>query len=224
MSNPLKIGYLFTFPSGKISIGDPAEPASMIRVESPGTTNHCIVIDRYSGQPSIKAISGGTGSGWLLFGSNGSPISVNHYSSNDVHLCYGGGNVVMGAASPQNITSGSDLTLTGMIANEGWIAPTLLNNWQNYAVSVYNSAAYFRDKNGFVHLRGLVRYGTANTIFQLPDGYRPTHRLLKDVCTNPNVIGRVEIYPASGSGNVDMYAGDTGWFSLDGVMFRAEGY
>lgn len=93
----------------------------------------------------------------------------------------------------------------------------------NYSAT-YNPAGYFRDKNGIVHLRGLVKSGTMGaTIFTLPEGYRPAYRELQPVIANatPNIIGRCDIYT---NGNVNATSGNNGWYSLDGTTFRASGY
>ena len=57
---------------------------------------------------------------------------------------------------------------------EAFIAPTLLNSWVNFDVAINNSAGYYKDAFGIVHLRGLVKTGTVGlAIFALPVGYRP---------------------------------------------------
>lgn len=54
-----------------------------------------------------------------------------------------------------------------------WIEPTLLNNWINYGDG-QDRAAYLKDSNGFVHIRGIVKLGVAAAmVFKLPVGYRP---------------------------------------------------
>ena len=103
------------------------------------------------------------------------------------------------------------------IAQEGWIAPTLLNGWVNYS-GTFNPAGYFKDSMGIVHLRGLVKNGTAGDIFRLPAGYRPPRRELQAVQTYGDTIGRLDIFS---DGRVYMNKGNKTWFSLDGVTFRA---
>lgn len=118
------------------------------------------------------------------------------------------------------LENGYKLRFTGgdvQIAQEGWKTPALLNGWVNYG-GTYNAAGYFKDSMGIVHLRGLVRNGTAADIFKLPAGYRPPRRELQAVQTHPNVIGRLDILS---DGRVYMSKGDKLWFSLDGVTFRA---
>lgn len=96
-----------------------------------------------------------------------------------------------------------------------WRAPTFQNGWANY--SGYNSAGYYKDADGFVHLRGLVHLGTASTIFTLPVGYRPAARELMGTISN-SAIGRCDV---DTGGNVIMQLGSNAWFALDSLTFRA---
>lgn len=51
--------------------------------------------------------------------------------------------------------------------------PAFQNSWANYG-SGYAAAAFRKDANGFVHVKGVVSGGANNTvIFTLPAGYRP---------------------------------------------------
>ncbi len=111
-----------------------------------------------------------------------------------------------------------NIAISGEIIQEDWKAPTFENSWQNYAG--YNPAGYFIDKLGIVHLRGLVKLGVIGaSIFTLPAGYRPEYRELQAIQQNPNTIGRCDI---TSDGKVIPMAGDNGWFSLDGITFRAK--
>lgn len=56
---------------------------------------------------------------------------------------------------------------------ESWITPTLTNSWVDYG-SGWEGAAYCKDAFGVVHVRGLIKSGTAASVaFTLPSGYRP---------------------------------------------------
>ncbi|MBO2942816.1 hypothetical protein JJQ72_02300 [Paenibacillus sp. F411] len=58
----------------------------------------------------------------------------------------------------------------------GWIVPTLLNGWVYFGGGA--TPAYFKDNNGFVHLRGRLKAGAiASVMFVLPKGYRPAQPL-----------------------------------------------
>tara|TARA_B100001564_G_C20470527_1_gene592415 strand:- start:46 stop:861 length:816 start_codon:yes stop_codon:yes gene_type:complete len=100
-----------------------------------------------------------------------------------------------------------------------WIAPTFGTNWGNYG-GTYNTAGYYRDGDGIVHLRGLVTggsYGSTGTIFTLPAGFRPGGRHLFSIISN-QAHGRLDI---KSTGQVIPYVGAS-WISLDGISFKAE--
>jgi len=106
-----------------------------------------------------------------------------------------------------------------IIAQEDWIAPNLLNNWVNYG-AIWNPAGYMKDSLGFVHLRGLIKLGTVGQpAFVLPAGYRPSKILLFPAASN-NAFGDVKI---ESDGSVKPYVGSNVWFSLEGIIFKAEG-
>jgi len=113
-------------------------------------------------------------------------------------------------------------TVTGAITRSGeaWAAPTLTNSWVNYGSS-YNGAAYRKDAQGYVHLRGLIKSGTVGSAaFTLPAGFRPGGGTILHATISNSAIGRVDIAttgtvtPASPSSN--------GWVSLEGITFLAE--
>lgn len=92
------------------------------------------------------------------------------------------------------------------------------NSWVNYG-GAYANAAYYKDQNGFVYLRGLIKSGTnAQTAFTLPAGYRPsgTNFLVSNSNGNfgsINVLSDGSVQPSgTGSGT---------WFSFEGVRFYA---
>ena len=51
--------------------------------------------------------------------------------------------------------------------------PAFQNSWQNYAPGSFETAGYYKDIFGVVHLKGYVTAGTAARVFTLPVGYRP---------------------------------------------------
>ena len=62
------------------------------------------------------------------------------------------------------------------IAQESWTALPLTNDWVNYGSSPYAPAQYYKDTNGVVHLRGIIKSGTAVQICTaLPADYRPEY-------------------------------------------------
>ena len=116
--------------------------------------------------------------------------------------------------------------------------------WGNFDGD-HNSAAYLRDRFGFVHLKGVVdaddipdTIGCAATlplfdadklIFNLPAGYRPAKREVFATITGDG-LGRVnvdgpQLLQALGPGAVSIdspttVAGAESWISLDGISFR----
>lgn len=98
-----------------------------------------------------------------------------------------------------------------------WTAPTLLNGWVSYSTG--SSPGYYKDSDGVVYLRGLVKTGTiAQAAFNLPAGYRPAKNIIRVTPSN-QAIGRLDI---TAGGNVVPQAGSNTWFSLDSVSFTAE--
>lgn len=134
------------------------------------------------------------------------------------------GNVGIGVEQPsEKLEVNGNIKINGgiktnFITQEDWIAPTLLNGWVYYG-HVWNTAGYFKDSFGIVHLKGLIKNGsTGQPIFTLPAGYRPAQQELHAACTNSNTIGRIDI---RANGEVIMESGSNVWISLDGITFRA---
>lgn len=97
---------------------------------------------------------------------------------------------------------------------EAWITPTLLNGWSDHSSAV-NSAQFFKDNFGTLHIRGIIKGATINTTaFVLPVGYRPAKTTQVPVVSN-NAFGFLSVSPA---GNVTPVIGNVSWFSLDGIQ------
>jgi hypothetical protein len=107
--------------------------------------------------------------------------------------------------------------------------------WSNFD-GFHNSAAFLRDRFGFVHLKGLVDAddggasgGPCGTlgfldqaIFGLPDGYLPARREVFATLTN-NALGRINVDASPGGVSIDpptTFANAKEWVSLDGISFR----
>lgn len=59
------------------------------------------------------------------------------------------------------------------LAPPTWLAPSFTNSWVNSGTGT-QTAGYWKDANGTVHLRGTIKSGTNGTsAFTLPAGYRP---------------------------------------------------
>lgn len=99
-----------------------------------------------------------------------------------------------------------------------WTAPTLHAGWSNVG-GANQVIGYYKDNNGFVHLRGLAS-GSPTTIgtvlFTLPLGFRPefTEYAAKDVNGNTTAVGP--------DGTVFLNAAATGAVSLANITFHAD--
>ncbi len=88
---------------------------------------------------------------------------------------------------------------------------------------VYNTAGFYKDSTGIVHLKGTISFGqSGSTIaFQLPTGYRPAKAAVFTMPTTFN--GRFVLYDGNFQLSVDGgFPPGTKYFSLDGISFRAE--
>lgn len=65
----------------------------------------------------------------------------------------------------------------GDLVQESWNTPSLSNSWVNYG-GAFQDVRYRKDSSGVVHVQGLVKSGTAATVFTLPAGYRPDESLV----------------------------------------------
>jgi hypothetical protein len=107
--------------------------------------------------------------------------------------------------------------------------------WSNFDATRYHTAAFLRDRFGFVHLKGVVTEsgcGFANPIFSLPPGYRPAKRglfaNLRVAPTGGGGVGGLTVdgpsFGGSPAGAVMVASptqpGNGGLYSLDGIGFR----
>lgn len=103
------------------------------------------------------------------------------------------------------------------LAQTAWAAPALASGWGNFG-SGYDTAGYFRDSAGVVHLRGLVvrTSGTGLTMLTLPVGFRPAGRKIF-AGSSADAYARIDITTA---GDVILSSGSpTTWVSLEGITF-----
>ena len=149
-----------------------------------------IAFDNYQGNARFSGMASGKGLQILHY-----PTSANTGTSWGVHA----------------------IRATGFVT-ETWITPTMLNGWIVYDGG-FNQPGYYKDKNGMVHLRGLIKNGTVGAAaFTLPTGYRPASQELMNAITFGEVNARVDI---ATTGNVVITSGNNLWLSLDGIKFRA---
>jgi hypothetical protein len=107
--------------------------------------------------------------------------------------------------------------------------PVFENGWVNFGGG-NGTARFWRDPLGVVHLAGIVKNpsAVANTIFTLPEGYRPVSNgqtfglFLPDAAAG--AFGLVNVQPTATGGTVSFGgpgAAATTYVSLDGISFRA---
>ena len=92
-------------------------------------------------------------------------------------------------------------------------------SWVNYG-SGFAAAAYSKNSEGMVKLKGLIKSGTVGSAaFTLPAGYRPTSQLLFSTPSN-GTMGRTDVTSA-GLVTPNSPTNNT-WVCLDPIYFRAE--
>ncbi len=119
--------------------------------------------------------------------------------------------------------------------SEGWHVvgapgePPFLNGWKNEG-SLGETAAFYKDHEGIVHLRGLVGGAGLPLVFQLPPGYRPASGFSKHfavacptgcltAATSTEIFGLVAIPEFDGAVVLNQGGIVAGF---DGIAFRAE--
>ena len=139
-----------------------------------------------------------------------------HSNSNGLYIKKGG-NVGIGTTSPSaKLEVNGNMKVTHIV-QEDWQDLTLENGWTRFSTT-YNPPQYFKDSQGIVHLRGLIKDGTAEEISTLPTAYSPSFRELHIGTTNRNVSCRIDI---TNAGVITLAADyDNAWVSLDGITFR----
>jgi hypothetical protein len=130
-------------------------------------------------------------------------------------------------ASGNLILSAGNATVSGVgtfgsIFAEAPIAITLANSWANVGGAA-QVAQYWKDKTGYVHVRGLVSAASAGngTLFTLPVGYRPAATQYFDVFEGTNsTMNRITVSTAGAIA----YAGSLGLggsnISINAITFR----
>jgi hypothetical protein len=178
-----------------------------------------------------QAASGGNPAGGLVAADlrpssvGTSEVANNSLTGTDINEA----TLSLGAGAWHEIGAGGGEPDFGSTADCGW------RNFDNN----HNSAAFVRDRFGFVHLKGLVHaFDTlqgfcvfsqvADTrIFTLPPGYRPARRNVFATITN-NTLGRTNVdgpqtFVAPGAVSVSApttAANAKAFLSLDGISFR----
>lgn len=103
-------------------------------------------------------------------------------------------------------------------ANYDWIVPTLLNSWVNFGGGTGADAGYYKDADGTVHLKGLIKSGTIpGSAFNLPSGFRPAAPIYLPIASN-NAFGLAIV---TAGGDVIVQAGNNTYADIGGIRFRA---
>lgn len=108
------------------------------------------------------------------------------------------------------------------IQNAPWtdLTTALQNNWVNYG-NGFATAAMYKDSEGVVHLRGLIKNGlnVPNTLITtLPAGYRPVagHQIF-EVINGNDTFGRIDVET---DGDVVFRGITNSFISLDQIIFK----
>jgi hypothetical protein len=70
--------------------------------------------------------------------------------------------------------------------------PPFENGWSNVGGG-RSSAAFYKDSQGLVHLKGVLSGTTATTAFTLPNGYRPSEQLFMPVALGGSGSGGLNV-------------------------------
>lgn len=114
-----------------------------------------------------------------------------------------------------------------------WTAFTYSAPWADVNTATYPAGGYWKDRDGIVHLRGVIDSGTmGTTAATLPTGYRPAGTRLFATVENDRpsqvVISSAGVITPTTLSVIDTTAGSTAQssgaavkFSLDGIHFEA---
>jgi len=97
--------------------------------------------------------------------------------------------------------------------------PPFQGTWGNFDPTYYNTAGYYKDASGIVHLKGYVKRPdtVGNTIFVLPPGYRTGKQEYF-----PSATGATYLFTGTGGG-VAVSPSVATQATLDGITWRACG-
>jgi hypothetical protein len=123
-------------------------------------------------------------------------------------------------------TAGTAGTANGLSAPEAWHEvgqpgePAFENGWVNYSPGSVETAGFYVDRLGVVHLKGYVNSGTAAVIFTLPAAYRPAKdKFFPSANASSGATSWIEVYADGRVAGVQA-GGGFGQKSLDGVAYR----
>lgn len=105
-----------------------------------------------------------------------------------------------------------------------WVAPELLNSWENEGTAGVETAGYLKDALGFVHFKGRIKSGASDTTaFVLPAGFRPGANSDYGVGARNSLTPITASLVVRANGEVvPFYASAITSLGLSGVTFLAE--
>ena len=211
-----------TLTNGRVGIGttNPAT-ARLVIATNPGETGIDLASSDAYAEMRIIRNTLGTADKNLYLGFNALPGSAIHLYSEGLTpaMTIKSNNVGIGIEAPaQKLDVNGNVNISGSIINEAWQIPSLQNNWINYG-SGLATAAYYKDKERRVHLKGTIKNGTSETLYVLPPGYRPSENLFFLVPINASF--GVLIVASDGRVLLGSFVGNAA-ISTDIVSFRAE--
>lgn len=100
-----------------------------------------------------------------------------------------------------------------------WKEATLQNNWAHYVS--YGKVQYSKSAEGMVFIQGSARSGTTQNnpvLFNLPYGYRPSHKTY--ITGLNNSLGIVVLHIETNGNVVIEKNADSDWLNLDNISFK----
>jgi len=98
---------------------------------------------------------------------------------------------------------------------------TLENSWVVYNAN-WHTGGYYKDSYNFVHLRGLIKNGTARTIATLPVGYRPAKKMKFPSLMGETVNTHFCEITINTDGTIVASGTDNLWLTLSGINFSID--
>ena len=113
---------------------------------------------------------------------------------------------------------------------DGWSngTPSYLCSGQSAGCVEYNTAGFYKDSLGVVHLKGSIKFdlnscnGCSSIAFRLPEGYRPARATVFDPASDRGGNHVFVLYDGHFQVSGDGGFSGTYHYSLDGITFRAE--
>lgn len=196
-------------------------------------SNPQVLSNSQEGSNLYDGISIGAGvSGWSIVGGvcGAGGILITNYQRAGIRVAAGASDryIITGVNLDGNVSAGLIDLGTGaykcitanMGHNQTFTAPTLLNSWVNNG-GTYDTAGYFKDADGFVHLKGSIKSGVIpSAVFSLPAGYTPALDKIFSTISGAGASVQASIAVKSG-GQVEILSGDNAYLTLDGIKFQA---